>query len=138
MSCSFSVFSCTLLGGSTLDPSKYESDAVGRTGFERCRRTLVERCRWAAASEPRQAMLAKPCCLDSTAAGPAPLPRGVQADALVKSTLGAARAEDASRESKDIDGEPDAEGDEGDERADSEDLEPRDPPRARGDRRLES
>ena len=66
------------------------------------------------------------------------MPRGVQADALVKSTLGAARAEDASRESKDIDGEPDAEGDEGDERADSEDLEPRDPPRARGDRRLES
>jgi len=87
-------------------------------------------------------MLARPCCLESTAAGPAPLPRGRRAcitvsEVHIERCLSAARAEDASRENIEIDDEPDAEGDESDERADSEHLEPRDPPRARGHRRLD-
>ena len=49
--------------------------------------------------------------------------------ASVKSTLRGGSAEDDL-----IDEDPDAEGDEGDERAESEHLEPRDPPRARGHR----
>ena len=85
-------------------------------------------------------MLARPCCLESTAAGPAPLPRGRRSCITISEVhlVRCARAEDASRENIDIDDEPDAEGDESDERADSEHLDPRDPPRARGYRRLDS